>query len=1157
MSKKILQDIINDFNPEHFINFFRNKNDKFKHPNQALYYEDSNFENGKKLEEIILEDGNLIVCSFQAKEALSERSGKKNQYKLGRDILKKENIDAGIFIFYDKENNFRFSLIYTNYSGKDRRFSDFRRFTYFVSPNLTNNTFCQRVGDGDFSSLAKIKEAFSVGPVTNKFFEEFRFYFERTKKELERVNKNTICLWLKDRYSDEEYKEQINKFTYTFLGRIIFIYFLQRKRWIENDYNFLRKNIEDEKKTLLYLNFLQPLFFEVFAKKENERLKEIQGQYKDTPYLNGGLFEKSDLELQLEKQGMIILLDDTFIKEIILKFFENYNFTIDENSLDDQEVSIDPEMLGKVFENTLAEEERGKKGTFYTPREIVHFMVKDSLLEFLKNETGLDSKKLHQLIYKNKSLEEIGLNKDQVRLIDKRLEEVKILDPAVGSAAFPVEMMHILVKLRKKLNVSVGKNINEVTLKKKFIKNNLYGVDIDPGAIEVAKLRLWLALIVDYEKSEAEALPNLDFQFRLGNSLQEKIDDIDIFQEDTMSQGGLFGNESGHEKIKSRMIAIKDKFYVSEDENEKRKLKKEFDELEHKLIQAVLDNYGKEFESQVKNSGTLIKGHKSASSIKEINKILKRISIVEQKIKDGTYKLFKPDFHFSEVFDRRDEKGERIGGFDIIIGNPPYGVKVEDDIKKWHRLGSKDSYGIFISTALKRFLKHGGVLSYIVSDTWLTIKTHKPLREQILEKQLHKVIRVHQDCFDATVNACILSLTNMPHKNKKIVVADLTNISTRKEVEDLREKLYNINQFIGQSTPRFAVYEYNQGLIKTNSNLPIFVGSPKLFTLMNDTICETEERKISGKKVIIRKIKLNNKIVELVRLGDIAEVKVGLQTGDNKSYLFKNPQARGSYRSIEPYKKFVLTEKELKNIYQNEELRKKVVEQGFHKSKNEENFDEDLWFDGRYIVPYDKGGESDTESGWLPNYYVPTQYYIDWSQEAIKRMKSLTIGERDGTDIKKVASRFQNSDFYFKEGVTFSQVGVYAPTYRLKSAPIFQVEGSSIFTDIDLNRILGILCSKMNKFLFKNFLDQTVAATTDTEKEIPFCVSEDQKIIKLVSQIIEKQKQNPRYGYMSNEQKEIDKLVYEMYGLNKDDIREVEMWYARRYPKLARFCDIK
>jgi len=1155
MSRVILENIIKEeFDSLKFVRFFREKNRNFASKKEdLLQYNDGDFKDGLKLGEInSSHDERLVVCIFKVTQSLSERSGKKAQYEKGKRILKDWQYDAGIFIFYDKDSNFRFSLIYTNYLGKKRDWSTFRRFTYFVNKEFTNKTFLQRIGDGDFSSLEKIKEAFSVEKVTNKFFDEFRKYFEKTKKEFEKLNENTVCLWLKDNYSNEGYKEQINKFVYIFLGRIIFIYFLQRKGWIENQKNYIRNIVEDKNNLLLYSNFFQPLFFDVFSKKEKDRPEGTKKRYKDTPYLNGGLFEKSELENQLEKSGKFILFGDDFIREIILNFFETYNFTVDENLPDDQEISIDPEMLGKVFENTLEEEERGKKGTFYTPKEVVHFMVKDSLWRFLQNETKINKNKLHKLIY---SVEEkIDLKKDEIRLIDFKLENIKILDPAVGSAAFPVEMMRVLVDLRKKLNVNIGKNINEASLKKRFIKENLYGVDIDPGAIEVAKLRLWLSLVVDYKKSEVKPLPNLDFQFRLGNSLQEKIDDIDVFNNN--GDKDLFSNISEFDRLKDKMIEKKSKFYDADNENEKRKLKKDFDNLEHKLIQAALNKYENQFRSQLNNIDTLVKGHKNIKIQKEINKTIKKIGDLKQKIKDGTYKLLKPNFHFSEVFDRKDKNGNKINGFDIVISNPPYGVKVEDDIKKWHELGSKDSYGIFISTALKRFLKSGGVLSYIVSDTWLTIKTHKSLREQVLEKQLHKIIRVHQDCFGATVNACIMSLTNSSNKNDKLIVVDLTNISTRKEKEDIHKKLYNLDKFIGQSTPKFAVYEYNQNLIKTNSNLPIFIGSPKLFALINNTTCETKEKEIEGKKVKVRQIKFNEKNIELVRFGNIAEIKQGLATGDNHSYLFQNPQVRGTYRSIEKYKEYLLTNKDLEKIIKNDKLRLKIIKKGFHKLKNEKDFDEDLWFEGRYIIPYDKGGEGDTESGWLPNYYVPTNYFIDWSCEAIKRMKTLTIKQRDGKGKNKICSRFQNPEFYFKEGISFSWAGVYCPTFRVNFNGPFDHAGSLIVTKMNVKYLLGLLNSKIYKYISRIFINHSIGFQIDDVKEININILDDLKLQNLASQIIKKQKQNPYYNYMSNEQKEIDKLVYEMYGLNDDDIKEVETWYARRYPKLARFCNL-
>ncbi|MEW6615089.1 MAG: DNA methyltransferase [Thermodesulfobacteriota bacterium] len=1116
-ARKILYDIIEDFSPDKFIRFFREKSRAFTPREEELFqYDDDNFRNGVNLGEIqFAQDEKMLVCAFEASQPLSERSGKKAQYEKGKKILKESQSEAGIFIFYDPRGNFRFSLIYANYLGTRRDWSAFRRFTYFVNPEFTNKTFLQRIGgednDDSFSSLEKIKDVFSVEKVTNKFFDDFRVIFERTKHEFEKQNKNTVCLWLKDRYTDEEYKEQINRFVYTFLGRIVFVYFLQRKGWIENQVNYIRKTLENNSNTSLYLSFFQPLFFDVFAKKESERPAEIKKQYKDTPYLNGGLFERSELENNLQEKGIFIFFDDKFIRDIILNFFENYNFTIDENSPDDQEVSIDPEMLGKVFENTLAEEERGKKGTFYTPREVVHFMVKDSLWQFLQNETKINKEKLHQLIYDKEEIEPLTLKKEEIRLLDDKLEHIKVLDPAVGSAAFPVEMMQVLVNLRKRLNVNVGKNINEVSLKKHFIKENLYGVDIDPGAIEIAKLRLWLALIVDYEKSEAEPLPNLDFQFRVGNSLQEKIDDIDIFQEEMVGQYGLFKSESEYEKMKDRMIAIKDKFYLSDNENEKKRLKKQFDNLEHELIQAVLKNYGNQFKSQIDNVDTLVKGQRKVKVQKEIEKTLKIIAKLEQKIKDGTYKLFKPDFHFSEVFDRKDNNNNKIGGFDIVIGNPPYGVKVENDIKEWHGLGSKDSYGIFISTALKRFLKPGGILSFIVSDTWLTIKTHKPLREQVLGKQLHKIIRVHQDCFEATVNACIMSVTNRSDNDSKLITADFTNISTRKEIEELREKLYHLDDFIGQSTSKLAVYEYNQGLIKTNSNLPIFVGSPKLFQFMS----------------------YPHGVSSLYP--NFADVKKGIDTGENDYFLYQNPVARGNYRPV-PQER-ILNEYEISLLTIDERLH------GIDPQKHK----------GKYIIPYDKGGESDTDEGWLPNYFVPTDYFIDWSRVSVKELRSRT--QRDSGKNK---ASIRNEDSWFKKGITFSLTGQYAPTVRLNSTALFDNNGSTIFPNEELKThlLLGLLASKLMKYFFKNFIDHTVHAQVNDFKGLPIVISFNPAVDKLVRQIFVKQKQNPRYDYMSNEQKEIDKLVYEMYGLNAEDIREVETWYARRYPKLARFCEV-
>lgn len=1143
--------LIQQFSDENLWKFINERNHGLTRAFEPLWeFQDEIHSQVNKLGEIEFSvSERLMLCSVAVAHSLNERSGKKAQFDLAKKILAHYNNDFdGIFVFHDPEGNFRFSLIYRDFVGNRQRLSNYRRFTYYVSPQLTNKTFLQRVGEGDFSMLQKIKDSFSVEVVTDKFFKEFRGIFDRSRKEFEQANKNTVCLWLASKYEDDEYKEQVNKFIFTFLGRIIFLYFLLRKGWVEDKIDFIRTKVEDDSIQNLYLNVFEPLFFEVFAKQEKDRSPVIKEQYKNTPYLNGGLFEHSDLEAEMAKEGKFILFRDEFLRDIILNYFEIYNFTVDENSPNDQEVSIDPEMLGKVFENTLAEEERNKKGTFYTPREIVHFMVKDSIRQYLHNETDIELSLLQNFIY-DEDPDLAFLSPNQIRLIDSKLETIKVLDPAVGSAAFPVEFMQVIIELRKRLDVRVGKHINEVALKKQLIKNNLYGVDIDPGAIEIAKLRLWLTLIVDYDKTLAEPLPNLDFQFRVGNSLQEKIDDIDIFNESTMGQTDWTKQGGQFDYLKSKMIKIKDLFYTTNDETKRHQLKDEFDSLEHQLIQAVLDNYRENFLQQHLN-----KGYRNSAALAAETQ--KKISTLEQKIKDGTYKLFKPDFHFSEVFDREDEDGKKIGGFDIVIGNPPYGVTIDNDIKDWHELGSRDSYGVFISTALKRFLKPRGVLEFIVSDTWLTIKTHKPLREQVLSKQLHKVVRLHQDCFDATVNACVISVTNQADGKHQLIAADLTNISTRDQVENLRMYLYDLESHVGESTPVYGIYAYKQDLIKANSNQPIFVGSPKLFALMQDVGIDVVRKEVAGNVAPVRQIKFNDQLVELARFGDIADVKQGLATGDNWAYLFQNPLVDGTYRNINDFDRYLLTEKDLLEIATNEERRTKVIQFGIHRSEAEKGFDPDRWFEGRYIVPYDKGGESDTGSGWLPNYYVPTDFFIDWSSWAVNRMRTLTAFERDGKGTDRICSRFQNIGYYFKEGLTLSYTGQYAPNLRFNSIGVFDVGGSSVFTDKNAYMILGNFACKITKYLGKTFIDHSVNFQVDENKELPMISIDSLEIIELVKKIVKRQKSEPRYDYLTNEQKEIDRLVYALYGLNAEDIKEVETWYARRYPKLAHLCDI-
>jgi len=284
-----------------------------------------------------------------------------------------------------------------------------------------------------------------------------------------------------------------------------------------------------------------------------------------------------------------------------------------------------------------------------------------------------------------------------------------------------------------------------------------------------------------------------------------------------------------------------------------------------------------------------------------------------------------------------------------------------------------------------------------------------------------------------------------------------------------------------------------------------------------------------------------------VKLGDIADVKQGLATGDNNAYLFQNPEARGKYRNINDYKDFILTELDLDKIRHNDKLRLKVIDKGISK----DNPKSERYFGGRYIIPYDKGGESDAEGGWMPNYYVPTNYFIDWSEWAVNRMKNLTIGERDRTSDNRICSRFQSVEYSFLNFCTYSRTGIYAPTFRIGSSAAFDSKSNSIIFN---NYLLGLSVSnsKVFRYLYKVFLCHTVQAESEIMLDFPFIQNEIvQNVVNITIQIVNSQKSNPRYDYASHEQIEIDKLVYEAYGLNAEDVQEVENWYARRYPKLS------
>ncbi|KKQ94724.1 MAG: hypothetical protein UT21_C0013G0003, partial [Candidatus Woesebacteria bacterium GW2011_GWA1_39_11b] len=462
------------------------------------------------------------------------------------------------------------------------------------------------------------QSAFSVEKVTKKFFTEYREVFERLVREVTRQNKHLkFTLFSRD--------GSIENFVKILLGRLMFLYFIQKRGWLNcfdgwgsGDKKFLYNKFQEAKKDKknYFKDYLEPLFFDTLNNPRRDKPDQATQFGGRIPFLNGGLFEPE--YDYTDVRNHILLENPTF--DNVFSVFEKYNFTVKEDEPLEKEVAIDPEMLGKVFENLLEENLRKGKGTYYTPREIVHYMCHESLINYLASEVGIGQEEIRSFLDREQSLEKketlSPLIKGKAKEIDEKLTDIKVLDPACGSGAFLVGMLHEVINARLSLNRELGRSLSEYELKKATIQNNIYGVDIDPGASEIAKLRLWLTLVVDHNLSEIEPLPNLDYKIMVGNSLLDEFMGVKLFNfekarqqtngkkvlklfEDDIQQVSMFEDDNKANILKA-LQQLHSLYFKESDPEKKKQIKTQIDKIEFDLIEVtVKDEVGK-LESQTK-----------------------------------------------------------------------------------------------------------------------------------------------------------------------------------------------------------------------------------------------------------------------------------------------------------------------------------------------------------------------------------------------------------------------------------------------------------------------------------------------------------------------------------------------------------------------------
>lgn len=624
--------------------------------------------------------------------------------------------DAALVVF-DSGDHWRLSFI-CDIKGEA---TSPKRYTYvFGSDDLLYRTPIERFNflKKKGISFENLKTAFSVEALSDEFFDKYReqyadfiqyitgkrFVKVGSKWEEKVLGEPNAALMQAFDHNEKKIRDYVKKM----MGRITFLHFLQRKGWMCRDLNYMQNMFENSAYKNDYLDsVLEPLFFGILNTKPAEREalfadygwdKSLLNEWKDIPYLNGGLFER-DEEDEPESR-----FPAEYFKRLF-QFFSEYNFTIDENDPNDAEVGVDPEMLGKIFENLL--EDNKDKGAFYTPKEIVRYMCQESLIAYLETNTSIAKEKIRQFVLSpEEGVADIPENKKPKLLTT--LEEVKICDPAIGSGAFPMGLLNELLHCREVLS---GEHYDRAEIKKSIIQNNIYGVDIEKGAVDIARLRFWLSIVVDEETPSP--LPNLDYKIMQGNSLIESFMGVDLskltYEKEYKKDKGeisLFDDEKN--RLQKTVSHLLSSYYSCSDHDRKVKLQQE-----------ISDTINKQLEAQAYNPSILAK--------------LKDINLAENN------KFFLWHTWFSDVFNRGDGKD----GFDIVIGNPPYikelgNEKVFTPVinssfgKKYHA-GKMDYWYYFLHKSIESISK-SGIISFITSRYWINSTGAKKIIKHVSEE---------------------------------------------------------------------------------------------------------------------------------------------------------------------------------------------------------------------------------------------------------------------------------------------------------------------------------------------------------------------------------------------------------------------------------------
>ena len=987
--------------------------------------------------------------------------------------------EGALIVFHHKnvENQeWRLSYVEKRTNAKDS--TSAKRYTYILgkehpAKTITEN-FKKLEQNKDALVISDLTTAFSVAPLSNEFFDEYRELYAGLVEYISGkrfVKKGGKFVEEKTKNANGAFKEVfggddklVRDYVKKMMGRLVFLHFLQRKGWLgvsKNEawgngdknfiYNLFANASEDVKKDFL-VQALEPLFFKTLNTDRGEdavapkSVCDIYGSKIRIPYLNGGLFEEDELDKKKVK-----FKKEHF--ESLLNFFNQYNFTIDETDPDDQEIGVDPEMLGKIFENLL--EDNKDKGAFYTPKEIVQYMCRESLIAYLNEKLKIENGelKIRDFVLSHDSSQ---FNEGEKSMLLHALLDVKICDPAVGSGAFPMGMLNELLACTQLLT---GKTKTRSDLKKHIVKNNIYGVDIEKGAVDIARLRFWLAIVVDEE--DPIPLPNLDYKIMQGNSLLESYEGIDLGNLCSSDDSSLF--DDSHD-ISVLLEYLKNYFDKHEEKNA----------IRDAIKATVLD--------LLKHRGI------SGKAYDELEKIDLH----------SNSEFFLWHTWFSDVFNRPND----CNGFDIVIGNPPYikeytSKSAFDGFRETspYYMGKMDLWYGFACHGID-LLKTKGILCFIAQNNWTTSSGAKLMRKKVLEDS--KILQMLDfNTYMVFESADIQTMVMLFEKNATAdkYTFDYRTLLAAAEKDDMLSLLKK------QDTEKTKYLEPKIDRTALKDKLLTFSG--------NDDIFE----KIANGKLYLQDNEVAQGIVpnpDVVNSRNIKNLTgTGIKIGEGVFVVDKS-----KFENLAP-----VEQKYIKPLYEPCQMTRYYI--------NEKN---------------DKCILYITKSNWKND--APTLF------EHLKRYRAIMEQRRENQNgrIDFYHLHWARDEKFFNEGSKILSVRKCAvPTfvYYEKLAYVMMSVNVIQTSRWNMKFLTGVLNSKLIAFWLKN-KGKMQGSNYQVDKEpllnipLPSATPAQQKpVITLVDKILAAKKANPQAD-TSKEEAEIDRLVYELYGLSEDEIKVVE-----------------